>query len=213
MKFMKKIILLMILFGFAAVPAKADLIYNTGVDNSGTKLATLAEDIHYSLTFGGNAFDAVALANSDKPSAWVKAPDDSQWITGTNAGVLMQNIGDYSFTTTIDLTGYSGNYKITGNWATDNSGKIFLNGSYTGIDRDFGTPGDYGFSDLEYFEISGLIGGQENTLEFRVHNGDATYGGPMGLLVSNLSVVPLPATILLGFLGLGVGGWKLRKSI
>lgn len=29
----------------------------------------------------------------------------------------------------------------------------------------------------------------------------------------NVSVVPLPATILLGFLGLGVGGWKLRKSI
>lgn len=25
--------------------------------------------------------------------------------------------------------------------------------------------------------------------------------------------VPLPATILLGFLGLGIGGWKLRKSL
>ena len=28
-----------------------------------------------------------------------------------------------------------------------------------------------------------------------------------------LQVVPVPATILLGFIGLGVGGWKLRKSI
>jgi hypothetical protein len=28
-----------------------------------------------------------------------------------------------------------------------------------------------------------------------------------------VNVVPLPATILLGFLGLGVGGWRLRKSL
>ena len=28
-----------------------------------------------------------------------------------------------------------------------------------------------------------------------------------------LILVPLPATILLGFIGLGVGGWKLRKSL
>ena len=33
--------------------------------------------------------------------------------------------------------------------------------------------------------------------------------------IDNLAValVPVPATILLGFLGLGIGGWKLRKSI
>ena len=29
----------------------------------------------------------------------------------------------------------------------------------------------------------------------------------------NVSLVPVPATILLGFLGLGIGGWKLRKSL
>ena len=41
-----------------------------------------------------------------------------------------------------------------------------------------------------------------------------------GLLDSNgiatsdsFVMVPLPATILLGFIGLGVGGWKLRKSL
>ncbi|MEJ2648742.1 MAG: hypothetical protein P8016_10080 [Sedimentisphaerales bacterium] len=40
-------------------------------------------------------------------------------------------------------------------------------------------------------------------------------GDNVGLLLDNvgLSLVPVPATILLGLLGLGVGGWKLRKSI
>lgn len=43
------------------------------------------------------------------------------------------------------------------------------------------------------------------------------FGGssPFAFELDNLAVavVPLPATILLGVIGLGVGGWKLRKSI
>ena len=35
----------------------------------------------------------------------------------------------------------------------------------------------------------------------------------LGTAPDSLEIVPLPATILLGFIGLAVGGWKLRKSI
>lgn len=38
-------------------------------------------------------------------------------------------------------------------------------------------------------------------------------GNPSNPDTFNIAVVPIPATILLGLLGLGVGGWKLRKSI
>jgi hypothetical protein len=48
------------------------------------------------------------------------------------------------------------------------------------------------------------------TLSFLSKESDA-YGPAL----DNVSVVavPLPATILLGFLGLGVGGWKLRRKM
>jgi hypothetical protein len=38
-------------------------------------------------------------------------------------------------------------------------------------------------------------------------------GDNIGMLLDNVSVVPIPATVLLGLIGLGVGGWKLRKSV
>lgn len=40
-----------------------------------------------------------------------------------------------------------------------------------------------------------------------------SYSSYKGFFGPNLVAVPVPATILLGFLGLGVGGWKLRKSL
>ena len=44
---------------------------------------------------------------------------------------------------------------------------------------------------------------------------EGLYGDNIGMLLDNVkvSLVPLPATILLGFIGLGIGGWKLRKSM
>jgi hypothetical protein len=44
-------------------------------------------------------------------------------------------------------------------------------------------------------------------------NGESLYG-PYAFEMDNVAVaVPIPATILLGLLGMGVGGWKLRKSV
>lgn len=43
-----------------------------------------------------------------------------------------------------------------------------------------------------------------------VYLGDSTNVG-WGPALDNVSVVPVPGAVLLGMLGLGVGGWKLRK--
>ena len=97
---------------------------------------------------------------------------------------------------------------LSGEWATDNSAKIYLNGLDTGF-----TKGWTGFTALTSFVITSGFKDGLNTLEFRVINGNETSGNPTGLLVTNLTLIPVPATILLGFLDLGAGGWKLRKSL
>ena len=216
---MKKIIVFMILFGFAAVPAKAALIYNTGEGlNPGTSTTLGDLDTNYSLWFynpgdissydiltSGIEKDAYAII---KHPNWISPPigSDSEWIAPTLYTVTDTG-GLYVYTTTFNLSSTDG-VSLSGDWATDNSAKIYLNGTDTGI-----TKGWTGFTVLSSFDITSGFQLGENTLEFRVINGNETSGNPTGLLVTNLSLVPVPATIVLGFLGLGVGGWKLRKSM
>ena len=63
---------------------------------------------------------------------------------------------------------------------------------------------------------------QEYTYTFTAIDSDNYYlkfiqygNDNVGALLDNvkMAVVPVPATILLGLLGLGIGGWKLRKSM
>jgi hypothetical protein len=62
--------------------------------------------------------------------------------------------------------------------------------------------------------LAAVAAGWKNT-DIMVMNLWATYlnGEYAGYSQDMLVRVPVPATILLGFLGLGIGGWKLRKSL
>lgn len=101
-----------------------------------------------------------------------------------------------------------------GNGGTNNdTGQILLSGpglsggSVTLFTFDAHTE-DFGWRSFEYdFANSGTY-----TLLFQVKNvGNAGTNGYLG--VDNVHVVPLPAATILGMLGLGVAGVKLRKFI
>jgi hypothetical protein len=208
---MKRYALSLLLALAISTAASADL-FNTGVDDSGVALPIGTADPHYALTIVPSG-PSTAMAVTPHPN-WVAPPADARWIAPTpyttdDAG------GYFTFEQTFDVASTSG-LVVSGQWATDNSGEIFLNGISTGILRDFGVSGSYGFQSLVPFEITdGFIVG-ENKLEFVVRNGDPTkpHGsppGPMGLLVTDMTVVPVPGAALLAVLGLGAAGVNLRK--
>lgn len=200
-----------LVFGLCAT-ATADL-FNTGVDSAGNPLADGTADPHYTLTsVPSGPSTAMAIAGH---SAWVVPPADARWIAPTISGTGDPE-GWFVFETVFNVASNDG-LVVSGKWATDNSGEIWLNGNNTGIVRDFGSPGDYGFSTLEDFEISSGFKVGDNVLEFKVRNGypigQGGDPGPMGLLVTDMTttVVPVPGAVLLGLLGLSAAGAKLRK--
>ena len=208
-KIMKRLIFIIAACVFVVVPARADL-WNTGVDDSGVALPYDTADPHYTLT---SVPSGPSTAKAIAPhSAWVTPPTDARWIAPTSSSTNDQ-VGWYIFETTFNLVDTIG-VVVSGKWATDNSGEIWLNGSNTGIVRAHGVAGN--FKNLVDFEITSddfIVG--DNTLEFKIYNGgvlpDINYGGPMGLLVTDMQVVPVPSAVLLGILGLSAAGIKLRK--
>ncbi len=162
--------------------------FGTGVDASGALLADAAVDPHYKMTVSPDPTyvgpDAVAI-NNVWPIApagpWLANGPGSRWIgpqpDQTAAGG--NYAGDYTYETTVDLTGYDvTKVKLVGGWASDNGGlDILLNGTSLGLTNP-------GFGSLNPFTItSGLVAGK-NTLAFVMNNaaGD-TELNPTGLRV------------------------------
>ena len=131
----------------------------------------------------------------------------SRWITPSAATNVPS--GNYTYTTTFDLTGYvPGTATITGRWAADNAGlNILLNGNSLGLT----TTG--GFSAFTSFSIptgSGFVAGL-NTLDFVVNNFDGPGNNPSGLRVeltgnAGLVATPVPPTALLAVFAFGTAG-------
>lgn len=208
---MKKRIFIAVTLMFVTASASADL-FNTGVDDSGVALPHGTADPHYALTSVPGGGSSTAFAIESHP-LWAPAPADARWIAPTPY-TTDDASGYFVFEQTFNVASTSG-LIVSGRWATDNSGEIFLNDSSTGIVREFGVSGSWGFQSLEAFEITeGFLPG-ENKLEFVVRNGSSSwpwsyFPGPMGLLVTDMTVVPVPGAALLGMLGLSVAGLKLR---
>ena len=169
---------LLVAAGAAPIPG----LFNTGVDDDGNLLpGSGAVDPHYTITDSADEEftgpDAVTLNPGFPVGPWVGEGPDSKWIA-PNAESGNAAEGDYTYTTTFDLTGFDPEKAIiNGQWGVDNGGvDIILNGESLGIANTGG------FGALTEFVIdSGFVEG-ENTLEFIVNNAPTTPN-PTGLRV------------------------------
>lgn len=183
-------------------------LFNTGVDATGTPLATGATDTHYQVVENGNSqafvvFQPVYAVDASARYIWEQAGGGPTNVTRT-------------FRTTFTITaGYDPLTAIlNGKWSTDNTGlDIFLNGFASGNTS-------LGFGAYTPFSItSGFLAGL-NTLDFRVRDegtvaafsatdliGSARLSGPP-------TVVPEPSTVALmmaGLAGLGVVAHRRKR--
>ena len=197
----------------AAIPG----LFNTGVDDSGALLAGGAIDPHYELVASpGDAFGPSAFAADPIPGGfWVPNSSSSRWIAPTvnqALGSATTPPGDYLYRLSFDLTGLDpSSAQISGKWATDNSGQIFINDTLT-------ANLSLGFGALTTFAVtSGFVAGL-NYLDFAVHNLEC--GGcsnPTGLRVediagtANVAAIPEPETYALMLAGLGLLGFAARR--
>lgn len=194
-------------------------VFNTGVDANGGVALNGATELNYSLTSSPITPTPTPLVRAldgtwPQNGAWIPENTTSAWIVPNfdvgAGGVLNHPDGLYVYQTTFDLTGLvASSAAITGQWATDNTSTMFINGVDTGNTISSG----FGFAAFEAFSInSGFVAGI-NILEFRVTNEVQATFNPTGLRVemsgtANLSgtanPVPEPSTLLL--LGTGIAG-------
>ena len=171
-------------------------IYNTGVDNSGSILVS-GTDLHYSLVGGS------ALITTSVPGSWLSPGGTSQWLTPTGNGNESHVAGFYTWQTNFDLSGLNSTTAIlSGRFASDNIGRILLNG----VDQGVSNPGVEFLSYTNFSLTNGFVPGV-NTLSFVVENPNvAVFPNPTGLraevsgTASALSA-PEPGTFALLALG------------
>ncbi|MFV2066830.1 MAG: hypothetical protein ACC645_07585, partial [Pirellulales bacterium] len=169
-------------------------LFGTGVDDLGLSLAPGEVDPHYTLmasddpVFPGPETFAVEAA---LPAGWIAAGGNAQWIA-PQADRLDGGspLGSYLYRTTFDLTDTDpATASISGLWAADNIGLIFLNGIYTGFTNLAGP------SVLTPFEITDGFQEGENLLDFVIVN-SGTSANPTGLLVDiagSVTNIPEPS--------------------
>ncbi len=193
-------------------------IYNTGVDASHTVLSDGTNpDPHYTLTSVPTGSSTVTLirtsAGGFPVNHYLGDNASSTWIGPNNAHNLVSPVGNYSYQTTFNLTGFNPSTAVvTGNWATDNVGvNMFLNGNPL-----FLTSGS--FTAFTPFTINSGFNGGVNTLTFLVNNsGTSANATALRVEMSGTAstAVPEPDSLLLLLLGgglLGVAVWRLKKS-
>ena len=188
-----------------AVSSAADLcvcrrpipgVFGTGLDAAGVLLGDGAVDPHYTLTVSPDPNypgpDAITVNNAwpIQAGVWLLNGPNSRWISPQASQAVGNEVGDYTYHTSFDLTGYDlSQVSIVGGWTSDNTGlDILVNGASAGITN----PGNFGA--LNAFTLTtGLVAGP-NTVDFVINNaGDAA--GPTGLRVDLKGYLRIPQAV------------------
>ena len=172
-------------------------LFNTGVDNSGTPLPSGAVDPHWVLSTGPSGVPAAITGNPIPPN-WIPNTATSRWVTPFTNGTAGTGGGIYTYDLTFDLTGLDPTTAtISGDWSSDNTSNVLLNGSSIASHAGGGSA----FLSFDSFSASsGFLPGI-NTLTIQVNN----FSGPSGAHVTELRgdalPIPEPACAALLFLG------------
>ena len=187
-------------------------LYDTGVLDNGTLAPLGSVDVHYALVSSADPTFPGPSAHVTSPNPlWVPNTPTSQWVT---PATTQQNEpgGTYTYQLQFSLCKLNPDTaSISGEWAADDTGSIYLNGSDTGAPPQ-------GFGYWAPFSIThGFVAGL-NTLDFVVFN-QTEFPSPTGLQVNGLSgtaaPVPLPPALALfgsGLVGL-IGLSRRRQAI
>jgi hypothetical protein len=151
-------------------------LFNTGVDDSGALLGGGQTDGHYKLIVNPSGTDGARVVDSTYIlGAWLANNATSQWIGPQTNSTGVENTS-YKYRLTFELH-CTNNVLITGRWAADNAGAIWLNNSP--IVGSGGALSDNNYSNWTNWNAftitSGFVVGF-NTLDFWVTN-YATYTG------------------------------------
>ncbi|MBC7773705.1 MAG: hypothetical protein H7210_14525 [Pyrinomonadaceae bacterium] len=188
-------------------------LFNTGVDNAGVALGNNVDDPHYAFVLNPSGLGDATVPNDGFPiPPWVANDANSRWIGPADGNDANGPGGTYLYRTTFILPDGAdlSSATISGLWGADDADAadaILLNGIVVSL-------GNGGFGALTTFNIpagSPFVHGL-NTLDFRVLNG----GGPTGLRVDEMSgsfqtVIPEPASALLGMLGVAMLGLRRKR--
>jgi hypothetical protein len=201
-------------------------LFNTGVNSLGNPLAAGAVDPHYTLISSDDpAFPGpnALVTDSPLPGGWTPNTPTAQWISPNAEQTPLDNggpgtgnsVGTYIYDLPFNMTGLDPTQaSITGSWAVDTIGLIYLNGAYVGLTTNLGgssTPTPFSVP------IGSNFGPGVNHLDFVVINAAA---GSTGMIVQgiggNAPGIPEPSTIVLaglGFVSLIVVRLRRRKSL
>jgi len=199
------------------VPSEVSGLYNTGVNEYGNVLDPGEKEQHYIIKSYPSNYISPPSATVMSPAYNYYHPtdnDNAAWI-GPSSKPTHELARVYTYTILSNLTGYNPNSaKITGDWAIDNWGEVYLNDEFItsrGEDTNYEQ-----FGSLESFTIDSNFVPGINTLQFVVHNW-GSYSSPTGLLVANLELtanpVPLPGAIwLMGSACVGIIGMRRKNN-
>ncbi|MBN1974869.1 MAG: choice-of-anchor C family protein [Sedimentisphaerales bacterium] len=204
---MKRFILISLIIGlcagqsFAAMDPFINGSFEIG-DDPGKSFSTLLA--------GSTAIDGWTVGNNgiDYISGYWKAADGSRSLdmSALNAGSISQTFD------TVTGNNYLVTFQMAGNPVGGPLVKELTVGA-AGKSQNFifDTTGKSQTNmGWETMNFSFVANSSSTTLSFTSLINTACGPALDGVTVS---LVPVPATILLGFIGLGVGGWKLRKSM
>jgi hypothetical protein len=182
-----------------AQAATITTLFNTGVNTSGAVLPDGTIDSHYTLTAAPAGAGTAVARTAGYPAGgpWSGISTTSAWV-GPNTTNFYGAPGDYTYTTTFDLTGFDASTaNINGKWSTDNNGvAIKLNGNTVVLPA---SSLSNSYTTFSAFTISsGFLSGL-NQLDFVVNNGPGLANNPTGLRVElegTAAAVPEPSDLV-----------------